>query len=206
VETLRALLDGGLDPALPDPQGLTPLHLFGLCHLDFELFDLMLDALEKAGKASEVAKSRSQDGNTVLHILMIHRQIGPIVARRRGGENPVDRLIGLGADLYAVNNIGSNCLHVAVARLTADPDLVLFLLRRDDAGKLIRARDHQGRTPVQLAESIHKQSIQDRQRARVFEILKKVRRVRGGAAAEMKAQVLVLVCNTGEAAVPPRRA
>lgn len=171
--TLSVLLGANLDPTLPDASGISPLHLVGIHSLDLKLFKQMMDKLFGRGRAAAAARVTAKDGRTVLHCLMSHAHVGEAVARGRGGLNPVDQLLDLGADPYATDKEGRTCLHVATAM--GDVDLVLFWVQHDrESRRLVHLRDAKGRTALDIAQEALAADPTGRKMAKCCDLLLKV--------------------------------
>ena len=131
VETVKKLLDMGIDVNVKDKDGWTPLH-YAVSRSALHVTSLLLD------RGADV-NARSVSGVTPLHI-----------AATVGNINAIDPLVSRGANVNARDNYGRTPLHDAVERRQVDAIRVLAANGADP-----NVRDNEGRTPLHVAAMKH---------------------------------------------------
>lgn len=137
-EFIRALINLGADPNIPDKNGNTPLHV------SVELGFLMCATkiMEKANYTTEKSKELKIDlindqGMTPLHL-----------AVRKNNLNMVKKLLDNGSSVkLAESKHGYNVLHIAVEEKAKD--IVLFLL--ENTSIKVNGKNTSGHAPLHLA-------------------------------------------------------
>ena len=127
IETVKKLLDMGIDVNVKDKNGWTPLH-YAVSRSALHVTSLLLD------RGADV-NARSESGATPLHI-----------AAAVGNINAIDPLVSRGANVNARDNYGRTPLHYAVERRQVDAIRVLAANGADP-----NVRDNEGRTPLHYA-------------------------------------------------------